>query len=254
MSPALASALYEGSVRHRRHLPRVHAFRYRMFQPLLDLAELDQAFADRWLWSVERGNVASFRRSDYHGDRDTPLDTALRDTVATRLGKRPTGPIRMLAHLRYFGQCFNPVAIYYGYLEDGRTLDWIVADITNTPWNERHAYVLPVAEASIRHGMLQWQFDKRFHVSPFMPMSRAYAWRFSVPGEELRVHMDVSDDTAREFDATLTLQRRPLDGPHLARALLQYPAMCTQVVTAIYWQALRLWLKRVPFQPHPDSM
>jgi DUF1365 family protein len=183
MTSTLSSALYRGTVRHRRHLPRPHAFRYRIFQPLLDLAELELAFADRWLWSVERGNVASFRRRDFHGDRDTPLDAAVRDTVAAHLGRRPTGPIRMLAHLRYFGQCFNPVVLYYGYCEDGRTLDWIVAEITNTPWNERHAYVLPVAKAVERHRMLHWDFDKRFHVSPFMPMSRNYAWRFSAPGE-----------------------------------------------------------------------
>ncbi|GAA4869704.1 DUF1365 domain-containing protein [Luteimonas vadosa] len=254
MTASVASALYQGVVRHRRHLPRPHAFRYRMFQPYLDLSELDQVFAERWLWSVGRGNVASFRRGDFHGDPATPLDSALRDTVAACTGTRPTGPIRMLAHLRYLGQCFNPVALYYGFREDGATLEWIMADITNTPWNERHAYVLPVAGAVHRHGMLRWDFDKRFHVSPFMPMRRAYAWRFSVPGDDLRVHMEVRDGTSREFDATLTLQRRPLDGPNLARALLRYPAMCTQVVAAIYWQALRLWLKRTPFQPHPDSV
>lgn len=254
MTTPFASALYEGTVQHRRHLPRPHAFTYRMFQPYLDLGELDQVFADRWLWSVERGNVASFRRRDFHGDRDRPLDDAIRATAAERLGRWPAGPIRMLAHLRYFGQCFNPVAIYYGYREDGATLDWILTDITNTPWNERHAYLLPVVDATPVHGMLRWDFDKAFHVSPFMPMHRGYAWRFDVPGDALRVHMDVNDDGVREFDATLTLRRRPLDGPNLARALLRYPAMCTQVVTAIYWQALRLWCKRIPFQPHPDSV
>ncbi len=120
--------------------------------------------------------------------------------------------------------------------------------------DQRHAYVLPVAEAASVHGMLHWSFDKRFHVSPFMPMARRYGWRFSVPGNALRVHMEVSDASTREFDATLTLQRRSFDGPNLARALLRHPAMCTRVVAAIYWQALRLWLKRVPLQPHPDSV
>ncbi|CAN5670254.1 DUF1365 domain-containing protein [soil metagenome] len=254
MNAPLASALYDGTVRHRRHLPHVHAFRYRMFQPYLDLGELDHVFADRWLWSVGRGNVAAFRRGDFHGDPDLPLDSAVRDTVAARLGRRPTGPVRMLAHLRYFGHCFNPVVIYYGFADDGETLDWILADITNTPWNQRHAYVLPVAEATLERGMMRWDFDKQFHVSPFMPMARRYAWRFGVPGDALRVHMDVSDVAKREFDATLTLERRPLDGPNLARALLRHPAMCTRVVAAIYWQAIQLWLKRVPFQPHPDSV
>jgi uncharacterized protein len=254
MTVALSSALYEGVVRHRRHAPRPHAFRYRMFQPCLDLAELDQVFAGRWLWSVGRGNVASFNRRDFHGDPAQPLDASVRGAVAAHLGRAADGPIRLLAHLRYFGRAFNPVALYYGYRADGTTLDWIMAEVHNTPWNERHAYILPVEDAQRRHGMLQWRFDKAFHVSPFMPMDRRYAWRFGVPGETLRVHMDVFDGERREFDATLALQRRPLDGPNLARALLRYPAMSTQVLAAIYWQALRLWLKGVPFHAHPDSV
>lgn len=250
-SVGLASALYEGRVRHRRHAPRAHSFSYSMMQPCLDLGELDRVFAGRWLWSVERGNVASFRRRDYHGDPDTPLDASVRDAVAAGLGRRPDGPIRMLAHLRYFGHVFNPVTFYYGYRADGTTLDWILAEITNTPWNERHAYLLPIADARTTHGMLQWEFDKVFHVSPFMPMQRQYRWRFNVPGDALRVHMEVFDDGVCEFDATLSLSRRPMDGIHLASALVKYPAMSTKVVAAIYWQALRLWLKRVPVQPHP---
>ncbi|KAF1017003.1 MAG: hypothetical protein GAK31_00262 [Stenotrophomonas maltophilia] len=247
-----ASAIYTGYVTHRRHLPQAHAFRYPIAQLLLDLDELDHVFDRRWLWSVGRRNLAEFRRSDYLGDPARPLADAVRDHAAATLGHRPAGPVRLLTHLRYAGHVFNPVSFYYCYQADGQTLACIVAEITNTPWKERHAYVLPVDAAPARGRALRWQFDKCFHVSPFMPMDCHYDWRFTAPGQDLRVHMQVWRDGQRQFDATQALQRRPLDGPGLARVLCRYPLMTVQVVAAIHWQALRLWLKRTPVHDHPS--
>lgn len=245
-----ASAIYEGRVRHRRHSPHPHAFSYGMAQLYLDLDELDTVFRKRWLWSNERSNFASFKRADFFGDAGQSLADALRTRVETETGVRPDGPIRVLAHLRYAGFTFNPVAFYFCHAASGE-LHSIVADITNTPWKERHAYVLPVATAEARGRALHWRFNKAFHVSPFLPMDRRYHWAFTPPGADLRVHMGVYAGDTREFDADLSLQRRPLNGGTLARVLLRYPLMTAQVVAGIHWQALRLWLKRNPVYDHP---
>ena len=253
MSTAIASAIYEGRVRHRRHAPRAHAFAYRMAQLYLDLDEVDALFRDRWLWSMDRPNLAEFRRSDFLGDPTQPLADAVRERVAIATGERPGGPVRLLSHLRYAGYSFNPVSFYYCHAADG-ALHSIVAEITNTPWKERHAYVLPVATADVRGRALHWAFDKAFHVSPFLPMARRYAWSFTAPAHDLRVHMDVCDGDRREFDADLALERRPLEGRQLARVLWRYPLMTAQVVAGIHWQALRLWLKRTPVHDHPAKL
>jgi DUF1365 family protein len=250
--PAFASAIYEGWVRHRRHAPHPNAFRYRSAMLYLDLAEAERWFAGRWLWSRERRNLVEFRRRDYFGDPALALDEAIRRRVAADTGQRPQGPIRLLTQLRTAGLAFNPVSFYYCFAADGRRLEAIVAEITNTPWKQRHAYVLPVATASRHGGALRWDFAKRFHVSPFVPMQRDYAWRFSVPDAALRVHMDVLAGGVRELDATLVLQRRAFTPANLARVLLRFPLMTAKVVAAIHWQALRIYLRGNPVYDHPD--
>jgi uncharacterized protein len=245
------SALYVGRVSHRRELPAVHQFSYDIFMMYIDLAELPTLFDRFWCWSVRRPALARFCRNDYLGPSTLPLETAVRDLVFRETGARPAGPIRLLTHLRYFGHNFNPVSFYYVFKPDGTTLETIVAEITNTPWKERHAYVLPVVTATAEP--LQWQFAKLFHVSPFMSMQQRYEWQFGLPGEQLRVHMVNVESGERRFSAALSLTRRPITHSSLAMALLRFPLMTVRVLTAIHWQALRLWLKRVPVIDHPQK-
>jgi DUF1365 family protein len=246
------SALYTGRLRHRRHLPAPHAFSYAVHMLWLDLAELDEVFRGRWFWSARRPALAWLRRTDYLGDPQLSLDEAVRRRVAEALGRRPEGPIRMLTQLRNFGHCFNPVTFYYCYTAGG-VPEAIVAEITNTPWGERHSYVLPVAADRPRGEPMAFTMHKRFHVSPFMPMEQTYQWRFSEPSARLAIHMENHQDGGCVFEATLSLQRESISTASLAAALLRFPASTLRVLWAIYWQALRLWIKRVPFHAHPAA-
>jgi uncharacterized protein len=249
------SCLYFGRVSHRRHGghedPVSNAFEYRMFMVCLDLAELDTVFRGRWLWSTQRPALAWLRREDHLGDPAQSLDESVRRLVGERTGRRPAGPIRLLAHLRYFGHCFNPVSFYYCYDAAGERVETIVAEVNNTPWGERHCYVLPRDEARLRGPNQEFELDKEFHVSPFLPMETRYQWRFSEPGERLLVHLRNEQHGRHAFDATLTLERREISGPALAGALLRFPFMTLRVVWLIYWQALKLKLKGAVFHTHP---
>jgi uncharacterized protein len=176
----------------------------------------------------------------------------VRDRVERETGRRPAGPVRLLTHLRTFGHCFNPVSFYYCYDATGTRVETIVAEITNTPWGERHAYVLPTDPGQASGEPMRFRIGKVFHVSPFMPMDLDYDWRFTQPGARLAVHMCNRRAGETLFDATLALERREITGTSLARALVRHPVATLNVVTAIHWQALRLWLKRVPFHVHPS--
>jgi DUF1365 family protein len=247
----MQSALYTGRLSHRRLAPVPHAFQYRVTLAWLDLAELDTVFRGRWLWSARRPAPSWLRRADYLGDPSVPLDQAVRDQVERETSLRPAGPVRMLTQLRTFGFCFNPVTFYYCYDPAGERVEVIVAEITNTPWNERHAYVLRADDPG-RGDALQFRLAKAFHVSPFMPMELDYDWRFTPPGETLAVRMENRRAGRLLFDAALALRRREITGRSLAATLARQPFAALSVLRAIYWQALRLWLKRAPFYVHPS--
>lgn len=250
----MKSGIYEGTIRHRRFHPRPNAFQYRLFFMYLDLDELPTLFDMHPLWSYEKPNLAFFRRRDHFGDPSLPLDIAVRDLVEKKTGHRPDGPIRLLTHLRYFGHCFNPASFYYCFDRNDGQVDTIVIEIHNTPWGEHFCYVLAAEEN--RHPMKNWRrhtANKGFHVSPFIDMNIRYDWRFRLPGQTIRVHMIDYQKDIRLFDATLTLERRSISRRMLTRVLLRYPAQTVKVITLIYWQALRLVLKKTPFYTHPDK-
>ena len=214
----------------------------------LDLEELPRLFTGSWLWSVERPNAYSFRRADYLGPTELSLAEAARERVESELGHRPTGRVLLVTHLRTFGFVSNPVSFYFCHDRDERLVA-IVAEITNTPWGERHAYVLEARGRSA----LEWCFDKEFHVSPFHGMEQGYRWRLEGPGEELRVSMQNVEAGRVVFEAQLHCERKELSPAALRRVAWRHPWMTLRVHLAIYWQAARLWAKRTPFYTHPDK-
>jgi uncharacterized protein len=245
------SAVYEGFISHHRRAPVDHEFRYRHAMLLLDLAELPDVLDCHPLWSARRRAPARFLRSDYLGDPGVPLDEAVRELVAERLGERPDGPIRLLTNVRMLGHCFNPVSFYYCYRPDGERLRAVVAEVTNTPWGERHSYVMDADSGGAPGTILTQSFDKVFHVSPFMGMDHRYDWRMTAPADQLVAHIESHRAGERVFDATLSLRRRALDRSALTRLLLRYPATTLRVSTRIYGQAVRLKVKGAPYHPHP---
>ena len=248
------SCIYEGTIRHRRFRPRPNLFQYRLFFMYLDLVELATVFDAHPLWSFQRPNIAYFRRKDHFGDSRKPIDVAVRDLVAEKSGRPPQGPIRMLTHLRYFGYCFNPASFYYCYDTTDTRVETIVVEIHNTPWGEVHCYVL-TADLN-EHPVKNWRrhrFQKVFHVSPFIDMNIDYDWRFREPDRTLRVHMIDYHDGQLLFDASLALQRRDISPGALTDVLIKYPLMTAKVTAMIYWQALRLLLKKTPVFDHPKK-
>jgi DUF1365 family protein len=247
----MKSSLYIGKVRHRRFQPKGHEFKYHIAMFSLDLSEVEGLFRYPLLFS-EKTALLQFRRSDYYGDPERSIDACIRELVEARTGEKITGPIRLLTQIRYLGICFNPVSFYYCYDESDEHLKFIVTEITNTPWNQRHCYVLRCDHADRSQ---LFQFEKDFHVSPFLPMEMNYSWRFSRPANTLSVHMEnfSREGGSSVFDATVSMSQRQLSVATVVFLIVSFPLLTIKTILAIYWQALLLYLKGIKFYPHPDT-
>ena len=249
----MKSALYFGEVRHHRKSPKKHDLKYQVYMAHLFLDETNQVFQNRWFWSVNRSNLGAFVRSDYHRPEVDDLAKAVRDTMSDQLGRKCTGPVSIITHLRTFGYCFNPVSFYFLWNEEKTRPVALMTEITNTPWGERYAkcFEWNSKDEKIRS---DHEFHKEFHVSPFIGMDVEYDWRFRQPTENFQADMLLREKGKLFFTAHLKMKRRPIDRKNLAWALIRFPLMTLNVTRAIYWNALLLRLKGCPFFSHPKNL
>jgi DUF1365 family protein len=264
------SCLYEGTVWHRRQRPVTHQFRYGLSMLYLDLDEMAALARQKLLATSSRWAPVSLRASDYSlrpFEADAPqeqsdpadigsyLRSAVEQHIVHATGKRPAGPIRLLCQPRYFGYFFSPLNLYYCFDAADREVEWVVAEVNNIPWRERHWYLL--APETSGGGHSRFEHAKEFHVSPFMPLAQRYAWQLGVPAERLTVAIDSRDDamaaSGRLFSAVMSLRRRELVRGWQYGVVARRGFVSAQVVAAIYWQALLLWWKGCPAYAHPGS-
>lgn len=240
------SALYIGHVMHHRLRPRVHRLRYRLFTLLLDLDEIDALSARLRLFSRGAFNVFAFHDRD-HGDGSARPLRAQAEALLAQAGIAHGGPIRILTMPRLFGFAFNPLTLWYCHDRTG-ALSAVIYEVNNT-FGERHSYVLPVVAGA--GDDVRQVARKSFHVSPFLPMAMTYSFRVRPPGDALAVAIAAEDETGPVLFAAHRARRHALDDATLLRVLATHPLLTIKVVAGIAWEALRLWLKRVPVHPHP---
>jgi DUF1365 family protein len=243
--------IYRGTLRHRRFRPVAHEFEYPVFMALLDIDRLAETMAQSPFSSYNRFNWASFEERDHFGDASLRLRDRLAADALTHGVPLPAGRVMLLTNLRYLGYCFNPISFFY-FLDDEGRVPVVLAEVNST-FGEHRNYWLWSGNRTEAGGM-QFRCAKSMHVSPFMPMELGYEFALTAPGRTLTAHMETVDGGNRLFDATLTLERRPWTGGELLRTLVAHPAMTAKVTFAIHWQALRLWMKKVPVFTHPDRV
>ena len=255
----MESCIYRGTVEHSRRGDVEHRFKYSLFMAYLDLDELPGLLKKCLLLSSFRFAPASFRRVDHTGDASQSLSETIRGLVEEETGTRPQGPIRVLTQLRSWGYYFSPLNLYYCFDEDGDRVDAIVAEVNNTPWGQQHCYVLwsgnrVQSDRVTGRRAQRYQHKKSFHVSPFMGMDAEYHWRITPPSDSLDVQIQSRRAGKPIFDATMNLRRSPLTDRSVAAHLIRYPFITVKLICAIYFEALRLWLKQAPFYPHPRKL
>lgn len=240
------SGLYQGEVRHRRFQTCSHSFSYNMFFLALDLDELDCIERIGW-FTKERFSPLSFRRSDYLGDNKEPLKRSVWNKVEELGGENLRQRVLFVGQVRCFGFYFSPINLYYCYNKEDE-LTYLLAEVSNTPWNQTHYYLININSDKV--------IDKAFHVSPFLNLEMKYHWFIKAPSQHLSLHLEnrgLDKEQKKIFDATIAMTKKELNRKNIQNQVISIPMMTVKIVYGIYWQAMKLFLKRIPFVPYPEK-
>ena len=218
--------------------------------PFVDVEKISHITHRAIGWGSRRLAPARFIRSDFIGDEKLTVAEAVKQRIFEETNQHFEGRIFLLANWRYFGLQNNPIACYFCKGTSSERLEFIVAEVTNTPWGERHSYVLPVDQSE---ALFQTEFQKELHVSPFHGMQQQYRWSSTVPDETLTIKLTNLENGQRVFHASLTLSRRAVTRFTGLYLLARFPFETAKVTAGIYWQALVLFLRRVPLFAHPKN-
>ena len=245
------NAIYEGVIEHRRYVDRAHFFKYSLYMLWLRVSEVDDVNKSWPMIRRFRWSPVSVNARDYMGHRqEATLSERLAGEIKDKLQVNWHGEAFMLAQPRHFGFVMNPLAVYYCY-DSSNKLEYVVGEITNTPWGERHCYVFDMRRTP-EERPASFSFKKEFHVSPFLPMDMDYTWKLNHPSRSLTVNIwnKVSDKVV--FEAHLMLARRKLTVLEMIRQMTLKPLMTFKVWLGIYLNAGILYgIKRVRFYDHP---
>ena len=239
--------IHEGVVRHRRYGRKPHQFQMRLRMPCINVDRIEDVCNLSSFWSANQENLATWHQRDFGFQEHQSIGAEARERIDRVLGITDIADVYLLAHPRYFGHQFNPVSFYFAHSAEGN-LQAIVTEITNIPWGERHAYVHDCS-----NGRRAFDFDKKFHISPFLEMNQRHHWRFHCTPRSFAVHMENQIEGERKFDATFVTTRTPLTAQGLSRCLWGTPLATVRVVAGIYWQAMQVWRKGNPYIKHPGT-
>jgi DUF1365 family protein len=260
------SHIYLGNVIHRRFSPKKHSFDYRLFMLALDLSDVEKSEGSLGVFGFSWYRPLRFVAKDYLKENlkenlkeksknnlasdPSSLTGRIRDKVQVLAGHADIKRIVMLVQVRCFGIYFSPANFYFCYDHNDQCTQ-MLAEVSNTPWNERHYYLI-----DLLNEQLDKTSKKMFQVSPFMDLAMTYYWQVTPPcsnNDKLLVKIEnkVIDEQNGKmnklFDASLVMKRKPFTKTSLLRIWCQLPVMTVKVVLSIYWQALKLFVKRVPF-------